>query len=107
MRTTSLVIAAAVSAGQGLAHIGHDGLDHEHTVEYGSATYNLFDTDKSAFEIVQSHLGFGLNFHDPIDPDDYAYLLEMTDPWGVMFDQYSQADIHTAYAYVLYALEKL
>ena len=104
MKLSSLILAATATVGS--AHPGHDGFDHDHVAEYGSATVR-FNDDKSAFNIVQSHLGFSASFHSNVDPSEYEHLLTMTDPWGVQFSEYSQEDIHIAYAYILYALEKM
>ena len=104
MKISALLLAATSTVG--LAHEGHDGFDHEHIGEYGSATVR-FNDDKSAFNIVSSHLGFASSFHQNVDASEYEHLLTMTDPWGVEFSTYSQEDIHIAYAYILYALEKM
>ena len=104
MKLNSLVIAAAASVAS--AHPGHDGFDHSHGAEYGSASIQ-FSEDKSAFSIINSHLGFGGQFHQEIAFEEYEHLLSMTDPWGVEFSTYTQEDIHVAYAYILYALEKM
>ena len=89
MKISSFVIAATASIGQVLAHDGHDGFDHEHVAEYGSATVRNFDNDYSAFNIIGSHLGFASSFHNNIDPSEYEHILEMTDPWGVSFSAYT------------------
>ena len=56
MKLSSLVLAAVATVAS--AHPGHDSYDHIHVSEYGTATIQFTD-DKSAFNIINSHLGFG------------------------------------------------